>query len=139
MNETFKTELAAFARDLREMCKSHTCANCPIGDKNGVCVRRITSDSFNLNEAIAAVEAYRKRKKPCAEVIDRALDVYTIEVEVVRGAVGATMPAEYFAEGAVSELRDYYESVGRPYAVRVLSAKRFVLESHRESDKEDAE
>ena len=139
MNNNFKEQLAEFARDLKAMCDAnpHTCQHCPLTSADGCCKGGLLNSIFDPEATIAAVEAYRKRKKPCVEIIYRALDVYTIEVEVERGAVGATRTAKYFAEGAVNELQCYYKSVDRPATVRVLSAKRFVLESHRESDREE--
>lgn len=139
MNKNFKIELAAFAKDLREMCKTHTCADCPIGDKNGVHVCRMTSDFFDLNKSLAAVEAYRKRKKPCAEVINKARDVYTIEVEmeIERNSWCANHSVDSCAENLRQDVWQYYSN--NNVTVRVLSAERFVLESHRESDREDTE
>lgn len=141
MNETFKNQLAAFARDLKAMCDEnpHTCQYCPLTDADGYCKGGLLNSVFDPEAVIHAVEDYRKRRKPCAEVIDKTVDIYTIEVEVERGAVGATMPAKYFAECAVGELQRYFRLSAQPATVRVLSAKRFVLESHRESDGEDKE
>lgn len=136
MDETFKNQLAEFARDLAAICADHSCRSCPLRDDDGPCRGRLADVFFDTDKAIAAVEAYRTRKKPCAEVIDKAVDVYTIEVEVERGAVGATMPAKYFAECAVEELQRYFRLSAQSATVRVLSAKRFVLESHRE-DKDE--
>lgn len=140
MNETFKTELAAFARDLKAMCDEnpHTCQYCPLTDADGYCKGGLLNSVFDPEAVIAAVEAYRKRKKPCAEVIDRALDIYTIEVQTIRDSwylfeKDVKSCAEDAAEALACHL---FVNECKDTVARVLSAKRFVLESHRESDRE---
>ena len=134
MNENFKTELAAFTRDVKAICmEQFCCVACPfsLGDPPSCAVNY---NDLDLDAAIAAVEAYRKRKKPCAEVIDKAMDVYTIEVEVERSPCDALMAAEIFANGAKHILDEHYMKTHKLATVRVLSAKRFVMESHREDE-----
>lgn len=140
MNETFKTDFAALVRDLRAFCELNTdsCEHCPLFDaKDGFCNGSWRNDSFDLEAVVAAVEAYRKRKKPCAEVIDRALDIYTFEVEAERSYTHANEPipvkehADFIATFLCLQL---YGGTPLSSAVRVLSAKRFVLESHREGE-----
>lgn len=137
MNENFKTELAAFARDVRAICESQVaCADCPLSlGEPPSCVANYSH--FNLDIATAAVEASRERKKPCAEVIDRALDIYTFEVEAERSYTHANEPipvkehADFIATFLYLQL---YGGTPLSSAVRVLSAKRFVLESHKEGE-----
>lgn len=136
MNETFKTELAAFARDVNAICDANpdTCEHCPLVDMNdGYCKAGFLNSKFDPEVAISAVEAYRKRKKPCAEVIDRALDIYTIEIEVERKGFECDLrSAEDCAKHAMMGLKRFYNNSWN--TVRVLSAKRFVLESHKEEE-----
>lgn len=131
MNDNFKNQLAAFARDVKAICKEQLCCEgCPLGTGDTKpCAANY--NNFNPDKAIAAVETYRKQKKPCAEVIDRALDVYNIEVEITRSTPLKNWTAEQGAQYAVDYLRRGY-TVDDCATVRVLSAKRFVLESHRE-------
>lgn len=136
MNDNFKDQLAAFAEDIKEMCDSNpdTCEHCPLVDMDdGYCKAGFLNSVFDPETVIAAVEAYRKRKKPCAEVIDRALDVYNIEVEITRSTPPKNWTAEQGAQYAVDYLRRGY-TVDDCATVRVLSAKRFVLESHMEEE-----
>lgn len=134
MNENFKTKLAAFMRDMADICTKSTCRDgyCPLM-LDGVCMNNLQSLREEPNFIHAAVEAYRRRKKPCAEVIDEALDVYTIEVEIVRGKASAQ---NWTPQQGASYTADYIKSAyqGDCATVRVLSAKRFVLESRREKE-----
>lgn len=136
MNDNFKTELAEFARDVNAMCDANpdTCEHCPLIDMDdGYCKAGFLNSCFDAEAAIAAVEAYRKRKKPCAEVIDRTLDVYNIEVKITRSTPPKNWTAKDGAQYAVDYLRRGY-CTDDCATVRVLSAKRYVLESHREEE-----
>jgi len=131
MNEKFKEDLAAFVRDIREMCQHTTCSNCRL-HVSGRCGGALIGSFFDADAAIGGVEAYRRRRKPCEEVIDRAVDVYTIEVEVERDRSScANRSVDRCAEHLKQGVWQYY-GCNSDVAVRVLSAKRFVLESHRE-------
>lgn len=137
MNETFKTELAEFARDVNAICDAHpdTCEHCPMVDMNdGYCKAGFLNSLFDAEAAIAAVEAYRNRKKPCAEVIDRALDVYTIEVEIDYIPKGCYVPSATDCSEKLRKQIEWYYGYNKWAAVRVLSAKRFVLKSHKEDE-----
>lgn len=133
MNDNFKSQLAAFLEDAKAICRNHPyCRECELG-RDGCCAARLSGNAFDLEAVCAAVEAYRKRKKPCAEVIDRALDVYTIEVEMLRGrASSQSWTPKQCAKYAAGCIKD--ACTGKSPTVRVLSAKRFVLESHREEE-----
>ncbi|MBR5948622.1 MAG: hypothetical protein IKZ82_08280 [Clostridia bacterium] len=136
MNENFKTELAAVARDLREMCenKKLLCNNCELC-RDGYCASRLTAKAFDPEAVVAAVENYRKRKKPCAEVIDKFVDIYTIEVELHCTVEGGHDPsAAECSEKLRKHIGEVYYGNRNSATVRVLSAKRFVLESHREDE-----
>lgn len=140
MNDNFKAELTAFMQDINAICESNTgssCKHCPLWDSNErACMVSPMGIEFIPDQAIAAVEAYRKRKKPCAEVIDRALDVYTIEVEVERkGAAPNSVSEKHYADALRKHLIAYYgQVINGSVVVRVLSAKRFALQSHREEE-----
>lgn len=139
-NET-KKEIAAFMRDMKAICESNpdSCEHCPLhGPTDRGCTISTVSIAFNVNRAIAAVEAYRKRKKPCAEVIDRAREIYMLEVEVEKNKYnGFNVPVAVYAESLAYDIERDKTTSDRQYTVRVRSAKRYVLESHRESDRED--
>lgn len=137
MNDNFKNQLAAFARDVKAICDAnpHTYQHCPLSDADGCCKGVLMNSIFDPDAVIAAVEAYRKRRKPCAEVIDRAVDIYTIEVEVERiyPLANEPIPVKEHADFIATFLRrQMFNGTPLSAAVRVLSAKRYVLESHRE-------
>lgn len=133
MNDNFKSQLAALARDVKAICESQCfCSDCELW-RDGFCVSRMSGKAFDVEAVCAAVEAYRKHKKPCAEMIDRALDIYTIEVEMLRGrASSQSWTPKQCAKYAAGCIKD--ACTGKSPTVRVLSAKRFVLESHREEE-----
>lgn len=127
-NET-KKELAAFLRDYSAMCIGGDCNSCAMNGYD--CSPK--SRTFDIDLAIEAAEKWRETRKPKPEVIDKAVDIYTFEVEVERGksAAQAWTPKQ-LAEYAADCLERIYRGNGA--TVSVLSAKRFALETHREED-----
>lgn len=121
MTNEMKKEITAFLRDFKKMCKMTDCVKCPMINK--AC--RL-SPLFDVNSAIAAVEEWRKRKKPKPEVIDKALDIYTIEVQKVRKHPGFNV-GEYIS---IRDVMEHFKMFG--YTITGFKAQRFVLESHRE-------
>lgn len=128
----FIEELKAFAKEVQGICLSNRiCSNCALYYDDIGCRANIRDKCFDADEALDIVEKFRNRNKSCAEVIDRAVDVYTIEVEVERNK--STAQAWTPKQGA-EYTADYIKSAfqGNCTTVSVLSAKRFVQESHRE-------
>lgn len=131
----FKKELAAFAEDIREMCQNTSCSNCRLRS-NGYCGGTPIGSFFYADAALAAVEEYRSSKKPRVEERDKALDVYRIEVVVERsGRLGLAYSASDHAKLLQGSIEGFYargHSDRKSAVVRVLSTKRFALESHKE-------
>lgn len=127
-NET-KKELAAFLRDYAAMCFSGPCQECQMHGYS--CCPGVPS--FDTDRAIAAIEAWRERRKrkPKPEVIDKAVDIYTFEVEVERKGFECELRnAKKCAKHAAKALKDFYNNYNA--TVSVLSAKRFARKTHRE-------
>lgn len=100
-------------------------------------LRRFYSDLW-VDATIRLLSAKRLISEDQKDTNGEAIDVYIIEIEIVRGACSAdSYTAMCFAEEAKSELLyNHYEKAGRTALVNILSAKRFVLESHREDNEE---
>lgn len=113
-----------------------------LGKIGRICVRYKACEDCpprdDVCEAVlAAVEDYRKHKKPKPEVIDKAVDVYTIEVEIERGKFTAQVwTPKQGAECIADYIKSAYQGNCTAATATVLSAKRFVLESHREDEDE---
>lgn len=102
MNETFKTELAEFARDVKAICKEQLCCEgCPLGTGDTKpCAANY--NNFDAEAAIAAVEKWRNRD--CSKRIDptECVRVFTLEFTDIRTAredgTTAEVSQEYLKE-----------------------------------------
>lgn len=116
-NEVMK-EIAAFLRDYKTMCKGG-CEKCSMkGTSCGI------NERFDSFRAIFAVEKWRESRKPKPEVIDKSLDIYTVEVQAVR----FTPCVSVKERGQI--LRELLSANG--YTVTDFKAQRFALETHKE-------
>lgn len=121
MTNEIKKELAAFLRDYKEMCKKTGCGECPM--KGRACG---LNERFDTDRALAAVEAWREKRKPKPEVIDKALDIYTIEAQ--RERERPMLKVDQYV--SMCDIIDDLKRLG--YTITDFKAQRFVLESHKE-------